>query len=85
MNKIQLFLQRWKHRLFVFLLVLGPGLITAVADNDAGGVATYTVAAATFGMASQLLIIPTTILLAITQDVGAKIAVNKEGTWGSYP
>ncbi|OGK18331.1 hypothetical protein A3G67_03495 [Candidatus Roizmanbacteria bacterium RIFCSPLOWO2_12_FULL_40_12] len=75
MNKIQLFLQRWKHRLFVFLLVLGPGLITAVADNDAGGVATYTVAAATFGMASQLLIIPTTILLAITQDVGARIAV----------
>jgi len=68
-------LQRWKHRLFVFLLVLGPGLITAVADNDAGGVATYTVAAATFGMASQLLIIPTTILLAITQDVGARIAV----------
>src|SRR3990167_3473211 len=75
MNKIQLFLQRWKHRLFVFLLVLGPGLITAVADNDAGGVATYTVSAATFGMASQLLIIPTTILLAITQDVGARIAV----------
>ena len=75
MNKLQAFLRKWKHRLFVFLIVLGPGLITAVADNDAGGVATYTVAAATFGMASQLLIIPTTILLAITQDVGARIAV----------
>ncbi len=75
MNKLQAFLRKWKHRLFVFFVVLGPGLITAVADNDAGGVATYTVAAATFGMASQLLIIPTTILLAITQDVGARIAV----------
>ena len=75
MNKLQAFLHKWKHRLFIFLIVLGPGLITAVADNDAGGVATYTVAAATFGMASQLLIIPTTILLAITQDVGARIAV----------
>ncbi len=75
MNKFQLFLSRWKRRLFIFLAVLGPGLITAVADNDAGGVATYTVAAATFGMASQLLIIPTTILLGITQDVGSRIAV----------
>ncbi len=75
MNNLQTLLRRWKHRIFIFLIVLGPGLITAVADNDAGGVATYTVAAATFGMASQFLIIPTTILLAITQDVGARIAV----------
>ena len=75
MNNLHTLLRRWKHRIFIFLIVLGPGLITAVADNDAGGVATYTVAAATFGMASQFLIIPTTILLAITQDVGARIAV----------
>lgn len=75
MNKLQTFLRKWKHRVFVFLLVLGPGLITAVADNDAGGVATYTVAAATFGMASQLLIIPTIVLLGITLDIGARIAV----------
>jgi Mn2+ and Fe2+ transporters of the NRAMP family len=65
---------------FVFLSVLGPGIITAVADNDAGGVATYTVAAATFGMASKFLTIPETFILAITQEIGARIAmVTKKG------
>ncbi len=59
----------------LFMMVVGPGLITAVADNDAGGVATYTVAAAMFGMASQYFVILTTILLAITQEIGARIAI----------
>lgn len=61
--------------LVFFLAIVGPGLITAVADNDAGGVATYTVAAALFGMASQYLIIPTTLLLAVTQEIGARISI----------
>ena len=68
-------IERWKMRLLPFLLVLGPGLITAVADNDAGGIATYSVAAANYGMASQYLIIPVTLLLIITQSIGAKIAI----------
>ncbi len=62
-------------KISLFLAVLGPGIITAVADNDAGGVATYTVAASLYGMASQYLVIPTTILLALTQVVGARISV----------
>lgn len=63
------------RRFVIFIAVAGPGLITAVADNDAGGIATYTVAAATFGIASQLLIIPTTLLLAQTQDIGSRLAI----------
>jgi len=59
----------------MIVMIVGPGLITAVADNDAGGVATYTVAAAMFGMASQFFVIPTTLLLAITQEVGARISI----------
>lgn len=74
------FLNKWKRRLLLFLTVLGPGIITAVADNDAGGVATYTVGAALYGMSSQYLIIPITFLLAITQEIGARIAiVTKKG------
>jgi len=69
------FLSRLKTRLIIFLVVLGPGVITAVADNDAGGVATYTVAASMYGMASQFLIIPETLILAVTQEIGARIAV----------
>src|SRR6185295_14188887 len=64
-----------KVRLLLFLAVLGPGLITAMADNDAGGVATYSVAAALYGMSSQYFIILTTILLAVTQEIGARIAI----------
>lgn len=59
----------------VFWAVLGPGVITAMADNDAGGVATYTVAASLYGMGSQYFIILTTLLLAITQEIGARIAI----------
>lgn len=74
-QRVRHFLYRWRRRFLLFLAILGPGIITAIADNDAGGVATYTVAAARFGMASQFLIVPTTILLALSQDVGARIAV----------
>jgi len=69
------FLNKLKWRFLFFLSVLGPGIITAVADNDAGGVATYTVAAAMYGMASQFLVIPETFILAVTQEIGARIAV----------
>jgi Mn2+/Fe2+ NRAMP family transporter len=68
----------WKTlrtRILLFLAVVGPGLITAVADNDAGGVATYTVAASLYGMSSQYFIILTTLLLAVTQEIGARIAI----------
>ncbi|MBI2443759.1 MAG: divalent metal cation transporter [Candidatus Magasanikbacteria bacterium] len=65
----------FKRRLLLFLAVVGPGIITAVADNDAGGVATYTVAASLYGMASQYLIIPVTVLLALSQELGARVSI----------
>lgn len=74
-EKITAFWSRFKTKLLIFLAVLGPGIITAVADNDAGGVATYTVGAAKYGMNSQFLIIPITIILALTQEIGARIAI----------
>ena len=61
----------------MLLVVIGPGLITAMADNDAGGVATYSVAAAIYGMSSQYLIVFTTLLLGVTQEIGARIAIVK--------
>ncbi len=69
------FFSKIKRRLLIFFAVLGPGIITAVADNDAGGVATYMVAASIYGMASQFLILPETLLLALTQEIGARIAI----------
>src|SRR6185369_9414455 len=66
---------KYKGQILLFLAVVGPGLITAMADNDAGGVATYSVAAALYGMSSQYFVILTTILLAVTQEIGARIAI----------
>ena len=33
----------------MFLAVIGPGLVTANVDNDAGGITTYSIAGASFG------------------------------------
>ncbi|PJB31305.1 MAG: Mn transporter, partial [Deltaproteobacteria bacterium CG_4_9_14_3_um_filter_65_9] len=40
-----------KKKILLFLAVLGPGIITASVDNDAGGIATYSIAGAHFGYA----------------------------------
>lgn len=72
------FLKRWKRRIILALAIVGPGLITAFADNDAAGVATYSVAAATYGYAIIIVLIPVTILLAVTQEIGARIAIVAE-------
>lgn len=69
------FFAKFKLQMILFLAVLGPGIITAVADNDAGGVATYSVAASMYGMASQAFVPLTILLLAITQEIGARIAI----------
>src|SRR5438128_2290544 len=45
------FLRRWKTRILVFAAVIGPGIITANVDNDAGGIFTYSAAGAQFGQA----------------------------------
>ncbi len=68
-------IKRYWGKIFLFLIVLGPGLITAFADNDAGGVATYSVAASRFGYHILTTLIPITIVLAISQEVGARLAV----------
>ncbi len=42
-------LSRFQRRMLLFLAVLGPGVITMVADNDAGGISTYAVTGARYG------------------------------------
>lgn len=71
-------LNNWKRRILIALAIVGPGIITAVADNDAAGVSTYSLAAATFGYQIFIILIPMTILLAVTQEIGARIAIVAE-------
>lgn len=63
--------------LFIMAL-MGPGIITAIADNDAAGISTYTLAASSFGYQILIILIPMTILLAVTQEIGARIAIVAE-------
>lgn len=71
-------LKHWHRRIILALAVIGPGLITAFADNDAAGVATYSVAAATYGYSMITILLPVTVLLAVTQEIGARIAIVAE-------
>ena len=64
----------WK-RILIFLSVFGPATITAVADNDAGGVATYSIAGAKLGYQILFPLIIITILLAVTQEMGMRLTV----------
>lgn len=41
--------QRLKKVIRIYLLLAGPGLIVMLADNDAGGITTYTVTGAKYG------------------------------------
>ncbi len=67
-------LDLWK-RLLIFLSVFGPATITAMADNDAGGVATYSVAGARLGYPILFPLLIITILLGVTQEMGMRLTV----------
>lgn len=63
-----------------FLLVVGPGIITANVDNDAGGITTYSLAGAQFGYHLLWIFIPVTIALIIVQEMSARMgAVTGKG------
>jgi NRAMP (natural resistance-associated macrophage protein)-like metal ion transporter len=42
-------LRRLRRRTLMLLVILGPGIITMVADNDAGGISTYAVTGSKYG------------------------------------
>jgi NRAMP (natural resistance-associated macrophage protein)-like metal ion transporter len=65
---------RWT-RVAVVLAVVGPGIITANVDNDAGGIATYSQAGATFGYSLLWTLIPITVALIIVQEMSARMGV----------
>src|SRR5467141_4072928 len=58
-----------------FLTALGPGLISGFADNDAGGITTYSVVGAQFGYDLMWVVLASMIALAITQEVGARLGL----------
>ena len=65
----------WRRRMFLFLAVIGPGIITSNVDNDAGGIATYTQAGSAYGYALLWSLVPMTIALYVTMEMCARMGV----------
>ena len=69
-----------RRRLLAIVAILGPGMITANAGNDAGGIATFASVGAEFGYALLWILIPITIALGIVQEMCARMgAVTGKG------
>jgi len=67
-------------RIIGYLAILGPGMITANAGNDAGGIATFASVGAELGYRLLWLLIPITISLGIVQEMCARMgAVTGKG------
>jgi NRAMP (natural resistance-associated macrophage protein)-like metal ion transporter len=62
-------------RLGLFFLLIGPGIITSNVDNDAGGIATYSLAGAEFGLSLLWMLLPITLVLIIIQEMCARMGV----------
>src|SRR5205807_4767260 len=74
------FFKSWRVRIAMVLAVVGPGFITANVDNDAGGIATYSVAGAQFGYTLLWTMIPITIALVVVQEMASRMgAVTGKG------
>jgi Mn2+/Fe2+ NRAMP family transporter len=69
-----------RRRLLAYVAILGPGMITANAGNDAGGIATFASVGADFGYSFLWVLIPITISLGIVQEMCARMgAVTGKG------
>lgn len=86
----------WRARLKTFLVILGPGLIVMVGDNDAGAFGTYTQAGQNYGTSllwTLLLLIPVlyvnqemVLRLGAVSGVGhARLILERFGRfWGAF-
>jgi NRAMP (natural resistance-associated macrophage protein)-like metal ion transporter len=59
----------------LFLILMGPGIITSNVDNDAGGITTYSLAGAQYGLKLIWSLIPIMIALIVIQEMCARMGV----------
>ena len=73
-------LKRFRYHIAVFFSVIGPGFITAMVDNDAGGIYTYSQAGARWGYLPLWTLLPVMVLLIVTQEMCSRMgAVTGKG------
>ncbi len=62
-------------KIFILLSIVGPGLITANIDNDAGGIATYSLVGAATGYRLLWVLFPITVALIMVQEMSARMGI----------
>jgi Mn2+/Fe2+ NRAMP family transporter len=83
MVKLKEHLRKYWLKIIFFLGVVGPGIISANADNDAGGITTYSIVGAHFGTKMLWILLIITFFLAITQEMGVRLGlVTRQGLGG---
>jgi NRAMP (natural resistance-associated macrophage protein)-like metal ion transporter len=65
---------RWR-KFWLFFALIGPGIITSNVDNDAGGITTYSLAGADYGLTLLWTLIPITGILILIQEMCARMGV----------
>jgi NRAMP (natural resistance-associated macrophage protein)-like metal ion transporter len=76
-------LKKWvsssKHSLWrtvgLFFILMGPGIITSNVDNDAGGITTYSLAGAQYGLKLIWSLIPIMVALIVIQEMCSRMGV----------
>jgi Mn2+/Fe2+ NRAMP family transporter len=64
-----------RRAIFALLAMLGPGLVSAIAGDDAGGIATYATVGAKYGYQLLWTMVLITISLAVVQEITARLSV----------
>ena len=59
----------------LFFILMGPGIITSNVDNDAGGITTYSLAGAQYGLKLVWSLIPIMIALIVVQEMCSRMGV----------
>ena len=57
------------------LAIVGPGIVSGFADNDAGGITTYSIAGAQFGYDLLWVLLVSQLALMVTQEAGARLGL----------
>ena len=65
----------FRRRSLIFLSVMGPGIITANVDNDAGGITTYSIAGSKFGYLLLWSMLPIAIMLIVVQEMVNRMGI----------
>lgn len=69
-----------RSKLLLILMAMGPGIVTAMAGNDAGGISTYSTVGAKFGYLTLWVIPVMCILLVVVQTTATRMgAVTGKG------